>query len=196
MVVEDENFTVHKQNAVNKFKEALDKKQLDSKIINLLNKINSFDNFFTTSSCAGRIVVLQLPEIGDKKNAVFLGCWHRQVDVTEVVAVLDSYTKDQIWLLTQPPIFHIGCKSLSAANELLTIGFSSGFKHSGIRSVSSQIIVELQSTERVDMPLGQNGIRMINDDLVSFLVNTANKALRRAQDKLDLLEEKINTSNL
>lgn len=191
MQSEDVNFTDHKKNALAKLKIALEKNNVDSKVISLLKKINAIDSYFTTSSCAGRIVVLQLPEIGNKKQAVFLGRWHRKVTFNEVWNALLSFEKGDAWLLTQPPIFHIGCRSLSTANELMKLGVSCGFKHSGIRSFSAQIIVELQSTERMDMPLGRNGDRFVDKRIISLLVDTANTALIRAQKKLLRLENKI-----
>ena len=187
----DEEFSNHKQNALAKLDRALKNHQVDTLIIPILEKINSTSNYFTTSSCAGRIVVLQLPEIGNKKKAVFLGRWHRRVSCEEILLALDSYAKGQVWLLTQPPIFHIGCKSIIAANELMKLGIFSGFKHSGIRSISSQITVELQSTERMDMPLGSNGKQVIEDEKISFLVDQANTSITRAQHKLTRLQKNI-----
>ena len=191
MQTEDEEFNNRKKNALVKLDSALKNHQVDRLVIPLLEKINSTSDYFTTSSCAGRIVVLQLPEIGNKKKAVFLGRWHRTVNVEEVSEALDSYTEGQVWLLTQPPIFHIGCKSITAANELMKLGISSGFKHSGIRSISSQITVELQSTERMDMPLGSNGKQVIESEKISFLVDQANTSITRAQHKLTRLQKNI-----
>ena len=191
MLIEDKNFKNHKEQAVRKMEQAIKENKIDLIIIDLLHKINSNKSFFTTSSCAGRIVIMQLPEIGDKKNAVFLGRWHREITKDEVFSTLNSFEKDQIWLLTQPPIFHIGCKNLSAANELMKCGIRSGFKHSSIRSISARIIVELQSTERMDMPLGNNGTRIVSNETIPFLVKTANHALKRSQEKLIRLEKEI-----
>ncbi len=187
----DEEFSNHKQHALAKLDHALKDHQVDTLVIPILEKINATDEYFTTSSCAGRIVVLQLPEIGNKKKAVFLGRWHRKVSCEEVFFALDSYADGQVWLLTQPPIFHIGCQSITAANELMKIGISSGFKHSGIRSISSQITVELQSTERMDMPLGANGKQIIENEKISFLVDQANISIVRAQKKLNRLQKNI-----
>lgn len=195
MLVEDTNFDDHKKNALNKLNKALDQDKVDKLVIHILQHINEKDEYFTTSSCAGRIVVLQLPRIGDKKHAVFLGRWHRQVHLEEVQEALSRYTMGQAWLLTQPPIFHIGCKDLEAANELLTLGVTNGFKHSGIRSLSGQIIVELNSTERMDMPIGKDKTLFIDDNSISFLVDVANTSLFRAQKKLSNLKEAINQIN-
>ncbi|MBS3748290.1 MAG: hypothetical protein KGY65_07930 [Candidatus Thermoplasmatota archaeon] len=196
MQTEDEEFNNHKKNALVKLEDAMKSHKVDTLVIPLLEKINSTSDYFTTSSCAGRIVVLQLPEIGNKKKAVFLGRWHRTVNVEEVSEALDSYNEGQVWLLTQPPIFHIGCKNIVAANELMKIGISNGFKHSGIRSISSQITVELQSTERMDIPLGSKNTLVIEKEIIPFFVDMANTSITRAQDKLTRLqkhiEEKLN----
>lgn len=187
----DEYFNEHKQQALKKLEKAVLEKQVDSRILPILHLININSDYFTTSSCAGRIIVLQLPEIGNKKQAVFLGRWHHPVCEDEVVSVLRLYDDGQMWLLAQPPIFHIGCKTLEAANLLMKTGIISGFKQSGIRSISGQIIVELQSTERMDIPLGYNGKQIIPNELINFFIETANRAITRAQKKLDQLEENI-----
>jgi tRNA wybutosine-synthesizing protein 3 len=189
--ISDDHFNEHKQQALKKLEKAIHNKKVDSKILPILYSINDSNEFFTTSSCAGRIIVLQLPEIGDKKQAVFLGRWHRTVSEDEVVSALDQYMSGQIWLLAQPPIFHIGCKTLENANLLMKTGIMSGFKHSGIRSISGQIIVELQSTERMDIPLGYNGKQVIPNSHILFFIETANRAIIKAQKKLDRLEENI-----
>ncbi len=195
MQVEDVHFKTHKDNALKKLEVALRENKVDSLVRSLLNNVNSQKDYFTTSSCAGRIVILQLPEIGDKKKAVFLGCWHQQITVEDVFNALASFEKGQAWLLTQPPIFHIGCKHLKAAGEILNLGVTSGFKHSGIRSVSGQIIVELRSTERMDMPLGKQGTMFIDKETIFFLVDIANTALFRAQEKLTRLKEMMTKIN-
>lgn len=199
MQLEDIYFTDHKQKAMEKLKEAVQEKKVDSSIHSLLKIINSMEHYFTTSSCSGRIVLLQLPEIGDKKHALFLGRWHRQITIDDVYTALTSYNEGQAWLFTQSPIFHIGCKHISAASDILTIGVSNGFKHSGIRSVSDQIIVEIRSTERMDMPLGQQGKLLISKETMHFLVDIANKAFLRSQEKLSRLIkgiEKIDTEKV
>ena len=190
-IIVDEHFNEHKQQALKKLEKAILEKHVDSRIIPILQIINDNTNYFTTSSCAGRIIVLQLPEIGDKKQAVFLGRWHRPVCDEEVITAINRYNDGQLWLSAQPPIFHIGCKTLESANILMKSGIMSGFKNSGIRSISGQIILELQSTERMDIPIGYNGKQIIPNDIINFIIETANRAITRAQKKLDQLEEKL-----
>ena len=60
----------------NKFLRDLERELLsgkvDEEIVRLLEIINSSEDFFTTSSCSGRIVLIDVPENGDKKRAKVL----------------------------------------------------------------------------------------------------------------------------
>ena len=191
MLIQDHHFGKHKQNALEKYDNAKKENQVDKIIIPILDKINEMDVYFTTSSCAGRIVVLQLPQIGDKKNARFLGKWHHRINVNELLASLKGYDVDQLWLLGQPPIFHIGCQSIESADQMIKLGISSGLKHSGIKSIQDQIIVELCSTERIDMPIGDNGVLQIDQKFLLFLLKKANMMIDRAQKKLTRFENNL-----
>ena len=196
MQLQDSHFNKHKQNALQKYQIAKKEKKVDEMIIPLLDKINGMESFFTTSSCAGRIVVLQLPQIGDKKNALFLGKWHRTIDENELLETMNDYESDQLWLLGQPPIFHIGCHSIETADQMVKLGISSGMKHSGIKSIQDQIIVELCSTERIDMPIGDNGVLLVDNTFLLFLLSKANKMINKAQHKLKRFEQNVQSFSI
>ena len=60
-----------------------------------MNIINKSDDYYTSSSCSGRIVLIELPEIGDKKEAKFLGKWHREILRNELeIAVYTILTEN------------------------------------------------------------------------------------------------------
>ena len=133
----------------------------DEEIAGIIEKINSFDDFFTTSSCSGRIVLICLPEIGAKREAKFIGKWHRPVTKEEVLDAIKNCAgaseKGEIWLLSQSPILHVACRDLEKAKALLKIAIESGFKYSGIKAISSKdrkVVVEIMSTERMDVAAG------------------------------------------
>jgi tRNA wybutosine-synthesizing protein 3 len=191
MQYHDQNFSVHKKNAVQKYRQAKKEKHVDNALISLLDQINSFHDYFTTSSCAGRIVVLQLPQIGNKKKAVFLGKWHRRITFDELTAAVSKYDVDQLWILGQPSIFHIGCRSIEAADTMVKIGVASGFKHSGIKSLQDQIIAEVCSTERVDMPIGEQGCVLVDKKMLQFLLQKVNRVIKRTKEKLGRFEQNL-----
>jgi tRNA wybutosine-synthesizing protein 3 len=131
----------------------------DEEVAELLDRINRLDDFFTTSSCSGRIALIWLPEVGAKRDARFIGKWHRPVGKAEVLAAMndvESFRNGDIWLLAQSPIMHVACKSLEKATVLLQIAIESGFKYSGIKAIAKdkgKVMVEIISTERLDVPL-------------------------------------------
>jgi len=66
---------------------------IDGKIKNLCEKINSLEDYFTTSSCSGRIV-LMLDE--DKKaSGLFLKVWHEKINFEELKKELERISLHQ-----------------------------------------------------------------------------------------------------
>jgi len=155
------------------------------------DKINSLDDgFFTTSSCSGRIILICLPEIGAKREARVIGKWHRQVRKGEVLEAMSNAMpsiKGEIWLIAQSPIVHVTCRSLDKATALLRIAIESGFKYSGIKAITKdneKVMVELMSTERMDVPLASDDVMFCSEAYRDFILAKANFTLERGKDKL------------
>ncbi len=182
----------YRKNRLDGFLEALERGEVDSDIVDLLSLINSFDEYVTLSSCSGRIVVLDLPEIGDKRSSTFLGKWHREVDSREVVqAALKC--KTYAWLIQYPPIIHVACKTLHHAGELIKVANNAGFRRSGVISLKS-CVVEISSLERVELPLAFSGRLIASEEYINTVVRFANAKLRRGKEKLEKLKEAVRTS--
>ncbi|MEA2075667.1 MAG: hypothetical protein U9O85_08050 [Euryarchaeota archaeon] len=162
----------------------------DEEVKGVLEKINRRDGFFTTSSCSGRIVLICLPEIGAKQEARFIGKWHRRVRKAEVLEAMSDATphiKDEVWLMAQSPILHVACRSLEKATALLRIAIESGFKYSGIKAIAKddgKVMVELMSTERMDVPLGKDDVMFCSEEYLDFILPKANFMLERGKAKL------------
>ena len=67
----NEYFINLKNKALNKLNSAMNENKVDKRIKKIINLINSNEYFYTSSSCAGRIVIIELPELGDKIKAKF-----------------------------------------------------------------------------------------------------------------------------
>lgn len=170
--------------------ERLQRGGADEEVEEILQKINSLDEFFTTSSCSGRVVLICLPEIGAKREATFIGKWHRPVRKEEVLAAMSaapSPRNGDIWLIAQSPIVHVACRSLEKATALLRIAIEAGFKYSGIKAISKdngKVVVEIMSTERMDVPLATDDMMLCNEAHLDFIVSKANFMLERSKEKL------------
>ncbi|AFN03890.1 hypothetical protein PFDSM3638_05500 [Pyrococcus furiosus DSM 3638] len=191
-----ENFERAKKEALISLEIALRKGEVDEDIIPLLKKINSLDNYFTTSSCSGRISVMEMPHFGDKVNAKWLGKWHREVSLDEVLGAIKKHRSGQLWFLVRSPILHVGAKTLEDAIRLVNLAVSCGFKYSNIKSISNKkLIVEIRSTERMDVLLGENGRILVGEEYLRKIVEIANAQVRRFKEKLKRLESNIDALN-
>ena len=181
-----------KKEALEKYERAKRKGEVDNDIIPLLEKINSLHNFYTTSSCSGRIVFLNIPEVGNKKDAKFLCKWHKEVDKEELVDCLKKYKEHYLFFIMQSPIIHIVAYNLEWANKMIKIALSCGFKYTSIKKIEAKkILIEVLSTENLHIPIARDGKIRIDEKQLIFFLEIANKLLIRAKNKLKCLEEKI-----
>jgi tRNA wybutosine-synthesizing protein 3 len=173
--------------------------EVDKEILSLIEIINSKPDYFTTSSCAGRIVLLQLPKIGDKENAEFLGKWHREVEVEEIKAVFSKIEgENNVFLLTQSPIVHVRCKTLDSAVSLRNKALESGLKYSTLKSITlnsksepDKIVVEILSSENIHIPIAKGEKLYPDEEYLKFMIENANLALNRAQEKIERLKSNL-----
>ena len=189
--MKERDFLENKKIALKKLEKAKKEKLADGDIIPILDLINQTEDYFTSSSCYGRTVLLELPIIGDKKEAKFLGKWHRTVNASEILDSVKYAKKGQIWILSQSPIIHIAAKTQFAADKMLKTAIACGFKHSGLKSLDKKIVVEVCSTERLDAPVGKDGILFCNKDHLELLVDISNEIMKKSTLKLKKFEEKL-----
>jgi len=187
----ESDFLEHKKNALKKLQKAKEENLADEDIIPILDLINNLDDYYTSSSCYGRIVLLEIPTIGDKKNAVFLGKWHRKINTSEILKAANNANKGQLWVLAQSPIIHIGAKTNIAADKILKTAIACGFKNSGLKSIYKNIVLEVVSTERLDSPIGKDGKLFCDDEYLDLLVEIANDIMDKSGFKLNKFEKEL-----
>ena len=152
------------------FLEKLDKSkkgEIDEKIIPLLNMLNQNNDYYTTSSCSGRVYLWR--GSGKKNETQWLRVSHDLITpdflkITKTVPIPNLNESGLIWLRVEPLILHIACKDLESANKLLAV-IRKLYKKSCLLSVSSKIIVEIRGSEFLEMPLYQNGELLFNNKI-------------------------------
>ena len=77
------------------------------------------------------------------------------------------------------------------ASSFIEIARHLGFKRSGINTMSNRIVLELVSTENMDVPVIKDGKLLVEDDYLRILVSEANKKLKRTKEKIKKLYEEI-----
>ena len=188
---EKKDFLYAKEKAFKSLELACNEKKADKEILPILNLINKFEGCYTSSSCSGRIVILEIPHIGDKKRARFLGKWHRPVELKEIETALHKAKNGYVWFIAQSPIIHIVSDEINIADKLLKTAIGCGFKNSGLKSMKRKIVIEVCSTERLDAPIGWSGFLYFKDNYLQILVDISNEILERSKDKLARFKDKL-----
>ena len=176
-----------------KLESALSEGLVDEGVISVLNSFNSHPDIFTTSSCAGRIQLIVLPDIGRKDSVELRKKWHRPVEfqeVKEAITNLDVPSNSIVILQGQSPIFHISCRTMELAQKFRGIVHSQGWKYSSlITGNEDKWVVEILSASRIDNLLFRDGvIDPPDDERLKFIIEESNKILIKAQSRLEALE--------
>ena len=173
-------FEQYKQSAMQKLQEAKQKKEVDEDAVPLLDILNSKENYFTSSSCYGRIYLIYLPSYS-KKDSRFVGKWHRKVSFEEVKKVLEK-EKEPLWFRMEPYILHISCKEMKDAEKILEIKQKLGIKRGGIFATrEGRVQIELKGTHKIDCPVKTESY-VIDDDYLKILIKEANERFEKNQN--------------
>ncbi len=160
--------------------DALNEKKVDIKLIPFLRFISSTKNYFTSSGCSGRILLLKVNEKETKHEAAFHQKWHRTVSLEEVWKALQKKSKSELWLKQEPFILHIGCKGLGEGRKLLNIARKTGIKKVGIIvAKEGKFLVELAGTQYMSLPVKKAGTVLVEKDYLRYLLDRANKKLKK-----------------
>ena len=186
-------FSQYKSNAMKKLEYALSEGLVDEGVISVIKSFNSHPDIFTTSSCAGRIQLIILPDIGRKDSVQRRKTWHREVTIDDVegaISELDIPDNSIVILQAQSPIFHLSCRTMELAIKLRGIVHSQGWKYSSlITGNDEKWNVEILSANRIDNLLFRKGVISPPDkDRLSFIIEESNKILVKAQARLEALE--------
>ena len=160
-----------KAEALRKLGIANQNKEVDEQVIPILEIINSKDDFFTSSSCYGRIYFMDVSK--SKKDSRFLAKWHRKVSFEEVKKELDK-AEGNVWFRFEPLILHISCRDIESAKKIIEIK-TRLIRRGGIFQISdNRTQIELIGANRVDLPVKENNQILVTDEYLEKIVETAN----------------------
>ena len=179
------NFNNQKKMALSKIDKSR-KGSIDKRIKLLIELINKNKHYFTTSSCSGRIALI---EGGKKHENAVLWKSHDVVDVEILEHNLRIKHKGRgiLWLKVEPCMITLISSSVKNASEIVNLAKGAGWKKSGFSiSRKGRIIIELASTENLAIPLHN-----MDEKILKFFVKEANKKLRKTHQKIKRLREKL-----
>jgi tRNA wybutosine-synthesizing protein 3 len=166
----------------------LDIGYLDRDILDVLQKIFDFPEYFTLSSCSGRISLVDalMPWERDESTVIFKK--HSPITVEELRHLMGQRAVRTMWLTVTGPIIHVSSRSLSDALRIIEVARKAGMKHSGIISSGRKgVVAELVSGVYISVPLKTGDEVLIADRFIPLLVSLANKALLAGKRRLNRL---------
>ncbi len=106
---------------------------------------------------------------------------HTKADPGEIYKRIQEY--GVLHFLYEPLIIHVKCHTRENAERLLTTLQSNGFKKACLVSFK-HYLVEINDTGKMEVPVTKD----LSKEYASFLVNEANKRLRKTKENIKKLE--------
>jgi tRNA wybutosine-synthesizing protein 3 len=162
--------------------------EIDEKIKKLCDIINKKEEYYTLSSCSGRIVLIR--NIDKKKPGLFFFVSHDKIKLPELKKQLDNAEKKKESLIFKQESFilHVACKTLEDADVFLKKVQEIGMKHSGIINIGEKrIIIEVIESSQLAFPITERGKILVNDDFLKILVSESDKRLEKSWEKIEKL---------
>ena len=166
--------------------------EIDKPIQKLVNLINSKPDFYTTSSCSGRVVLIKARE--KKEENLFVWTSHDKIELEEFASVLkriaEEYKDELIYFKMEPCLIVVAARNLEKGYEILKIGREKiGMRRSGIMTAGRKVIVEIMANEKLELPLIDKGKILVDEEFLKLLIKEANKKLEKGWGKIKVFEE-------
>ncbi|GAB6023333.1 tRNA methyltransferase tyw3 [Chamberlinius hualienensis] len=165
------------------------KGSVDKLICGLIDYINSLKQFATTSSCSGRIIVVQqsfgIDESCKKQGCKWLYTSHEVVDEADLINSLLSAEISNAVFKFEPFVLHVQCETVEDARKVHSCAIASGFRNSGISiSKKGKIIAAVRSTHGLEVPLSDEKTLLVSHEYIGFLVKIANGKMAENEKRI------------
>ena len=164
---------------------------IDAEIKALVDEINAFPSYYTTSSCSGRILLYSISSDRKKNQTEWIFVSHNIVSFSELKKTTEKLPQEIVFFRFEPLILHVVCCDLAAAEGLLQLCNDSGLKHSGAISLGERIVVEIIGNDRLDAPIAKDGKLLLTDEAFSFFVADANEKMKRNLERIERVLENV-----
>lgn len=173
------------------------KGNVDSDIVPLVCLINSRQEYFTTSSCSGRVILIDTSsENSDvqKQNCVWLFVSHQKCTSDQLIDAVSKSSGDAV-LKFEPFVLHVQCCRLEDAQLMHSVAINSGFRNSGLTvGKTGKIISAVRSTHSLEVPLSHQGALLVSHDYILFLCEISNQKMEENLRRINRFYENLQTA--
>ncbi|KAL1772433.1 tRNA wybutosine-synthesizing protein 3-like [Sigmodon hispidus] len=163
------------------------KGSVDEDAVEVVELLNSREEFFTTSSCSGRVLLVDASADGSgvqKQHCCWLLVTHKPCVKDDVMAALKGATSNAV-LKFEPFILHVQCRTLQDAQTLHSVAIDSGFRNSGITvGKRGKTMLAVRSTHGLEVPLSHKGKLLVTEEYIDFLLTIANQKMEENKKRI------------
>ena len=167
------------------------KGSVDAPIVELVHFLNSLQDYFTTSSCSGRVSVFRSGLTAKQirwilvKHRLFL-----KNEILDAIQSIDLEDKDfvdsLVTLKCEAFILHINCRDLESAKSLHNIATLCGFRESGIKLGNKKIILAVRTTANgMELPIAKGSELIVSQSYLDLIINECNVRLASNFSRID-----------
>ncbi|MFH1585573.1 MAG: tRNA wybutosine-synthesizing 3 family protein [archaeon] len=204
-----DHFQTRKKDTLSK-QDKSSKQSWDKKIAPLCSKINNLKNYYTTSSCSGRIILML--DQSKKSHGLFLKVYHDKITFEELkddlLKLIPPKKQTSNFSLTtsskrgvaeprlikfkqEPCIIHVACTSLPSAQDFYNKARLAGWKKHGIIASGKRFVVEATGTDKLEFPIINKGKILVGDEFLKLVVKKSNENLEKSWEMINRLEESL-----
>lgn len=167
---------------------------VDADIVPLVSLLNGLQQYFTTSSCSGRIILIDGSTDGSevqKQNCRWLFVSHQRCSAQELVSAVGRSSADVV-LKFEPFVLHVQCRRLDDAQLVHSVAVNSGFRNSGLTvGKTGKIMSAVRSTHGLEVPLTQQSTLMVTHSYIEFLCQICNKKMEENLRRINRFHENL-----
>ena len=166
------------------------KGSIDEPIRLLIRKLNNLQDYFSLSSCSGRVMIASKERNNEKQNI----SWHANLHHCPSYDELKNNFKGQNTILKYEPfVLHVQCKDFMSAKPLLSHALQSGFRNSGlIPAKQGRYVLGVRSTLTLELPVtDENGEILVSETYIEVLQKTIESKFAQNDIYIKRFEESI-----
>lgn len=198
-------FEQQKQSTLNR-KDLSLKGSIDEPIRALVDIINTSPYYYTTSTCSGRVTLIEKPygkPNSKNKNKFILSC-HLLDELKNLNATIRDKLDEEknssndedddtcLWLKVEPFILHVQCLNLDKAQNLLTNVLATGCRNSGLTlGKPDKFMVAVRSASSMEVPLKCGNKFELTNSYLAFLSQESERRLSDNLERLIKLESSL-----
>ncbi|XP_030608798.1 tRNA wybutosine-synthesizing protein 3 homolog isoform X2 [Archocentrus centrarchus] len=170
----EKSFIQWKKQCLNKL-DLSKKGSVDEGIEHVVSLLNSCEEYFTTSSCSGRIILIDgAPESSDvqKQNCVWLFVSHQKCTSDDLMSALAGCCGDAV-LKFEPFVLHLQCRRLEDAQ-----------------------LMAVRSTHGLEVPLSHDGKLLVQQEYIAFLTQVANQKMEENRRRIHRFYQNLQSALL